>query len=133
LIRLAAPLPTAASLRSASQLPIAHPHLVSYSPSAWSQIESHGLGGFTGITPLLPVLSRPSTPPSPTAQAREKSIGKVEDHEWYATDVKYAGKEMRRWAGVEYESVGGREVGLMVKGLWDERGWECLWVSERVE
>ncbi|EIW70968.1 hypothetical protein TREMEDRAFT_73151 [Tremella mesenterica DSM 1558] len=38
-----------------------------------------------------------------------------------------AGPEMRKWAGVTYESPGGKEVGNMVRGLWDERGWECLW------
>ena len=43
-------------------------------------------------------------------------------------DCDYSGGERRRWAGVGYESEGGKEVGKMVKGLWDERGWECLWV-----
>ena len=36
---------------------------------------------------------------------------------------------MRKWAGVTYQSEGGEEVGRMVRALWDERGWECLWVS----
>ncbi|WVQ80946.1 hypothetical protein IAT38_003053 [Cryptococcus sp. DSM 104549] len=38
-----------------------------------------------------------------------------------------AGNDMRGWAGVQYEMCGGHEVGKMVKRLWDERGWECLW------
>lgn len=63
------------------------------------------------------------------AAARTKSLGKLEKDEWYAVDVDYSGGEKKKWAGVEYESAGGREVGRMVKGLWDERGWECLWVS----
>ncbi len=50
-------------------------------------------------------------------------------HEWYPADVRFGGSEMRRWAGVEYESPGGREVGKMVRGLWDERGWE-LYLGE---
>jgi len=44
-------------------------------------------------------------------------------------DVDYSGGEKKKWAGREYEAKGGKEVGRMVKGLWDERGWECLWVS----
>ncbi len=50
------------------------------------------------------------------------------DEEWYAADVAYGGREMKKWAGVEYQSQGGEEVGKMVRSLWDERGWECLWV-----
>lgn len=58
----------------------------------------------------------------------EKNIGKLDGKSWYAADVAYAGAEMRRWAGVGYESKGGEEVGKMVRGLWDPKGWECLWV-----
>lgn len=65
------------------------------------------------------------------AAARTKSLGRLEKDEWYAVDVDYSGGEKKKWAGVEYESKGGREVGKMVRGLWDERGWECLWVSLR--
>ena len=60
---------------------------------------------------------------------RTKSLGHLEGDEWFAVDCDYSGGERRRWAGVGYESEGGKEVGTMVKGLWDERGWECLWVS----
>jgi hypothetical protein len=103
--------------------------LVDYEPLAWERIEAEGLGGFTGVTPLLTLKSRPATPPSSDSQARETPIGTVDKGEWYVTDVKFAGKEMRRWAGVKYESQGGQELGRMVRALWDERGWECLWVS----
>ena len=60
---------------------------------------------------------------------RSKLIGTVKDRDWYAADVAYSGGEMRQWAGKTYECEGGLEVGKMVKGLWDERGWECLWVG----
>lgn len=59
------------------------------------------------------------------------STGKLKKEEWYAADVAYGGPEMRKWAGLKYQSEGGEEVGKMVQGLWDERGWECLWVSRR--
>ncbi|KAL7420630.1 hypothetical protein Q5752_004581 [Cryptotrichosporon argae] len=58
---------------------------------------------------------------------RGKSIRVKSKAEWYAVDVAHAGGEMRRWAGIEYECAGGHEVGRMVRALWDERGWECLW------
>jgi len=64
---------------------------------------------------------------------RFKAIGTVKPRDWYAVDVAYAGAEMRKWAGVEYESAGGKQVGKMVKGLWDPRGWECLWVRFGLE
>jgi len=63
---------------------------------------------------------------------RSKLIGKVKTEDWYAADVAYSGGEMRQWAGKEYECRGGEEVGKMVRGLWDPRGWECLWVSGSV-
>lgn len=66
------------------------------------------------------------------AAGRTKSLGKLDKDEWYAVDVDCSGPEKRKWAGVEYESRGGKEVGRMVKGLWDERGWECLWVSSEM-
>jgi hypothetical protein len=52
-----------------------------------------------------------------------------DDADWYASDLEHGGTEMKRWAGVEYETPGGQEVGKMVKALWDPRGWECIWVS----
>ncbi|WVQ80115.1 hypothetical protein IAT38_002216 [Cryptococcus sp. DSM 104549] len=120
-----------------SRIPIAHPELVGYDPAAWAKIEQEGLGGFTGITPLPPSLTaKPPVPSPPGASPLEGSLtpagrGKIETgvskEEWYARDVKHAGTEMRKWAGVEYECAGGKEVGRMVRGLWDERGWECLW------
>ena len=53
----------------------------------------------------------------------------LKNEEWYAADVAYGGREMRRWSKVEYQSLGGEQVARMVRGLWDERGWECVWVS----
>ena len=139
------------------QVPIAHPEMVDYDPALWSKVELDGLGGFTGVTPLRPYQpSHPAPPSDPTnapipshnctdrnptstsptlsnpshdSQGRAKFIGKLEDRDWYAADVAYAGGDMRKWAGVEYESPGGKGIGRMVKGLWDPRGWECLWVS----
>ncbi|KAE8538175.1 hypothetical protein D1P53_005513 [Cryptococcus gattii VGV] len=70
------------------------------------------------------------------ASANQTSLGPGATHPgphvpsaegWYPLDLTYAGPSLRRWAGVTYESEGGHEVGRMVKGLWDERGWECLW------
>ena len=48
---------------------------------------------------------------------------------WYDIDVAVGGAEMRQWDGREYETEGGGEVGGMVRGLWDERGWETIWVG----
>ncbi|WWD21785.1 hypothetical protein CI109_106273 [Kwoniella shandongensis] len=31
------------------------------------------------------------------------------------------------WTGVQYEAKHGHEMAKMVRALWDERGWECLW------
>ncbi|ORY30227.1 hypothetical protein BCR39DRAFT_530056 [Naematelia encephala] len=120
------------------RIPIAHPELVNYDPALWAGIEEQGLLGFTGVTPVLDL----AFPPSPTSPAsanpshqvnttdsagRAKFIKKLERHQWYSADVAYGGQEAKKWAGVEVESPGGKEVGRMVKGLWDERGWECLW------
>ena len=58
------------------------------------------------------------------------ALGMLKDEEWYAADVAYGGREMRKWSKVEYQSVGGEQVASMVRGLWDERGWECVWVSD---
>ena len=119
-------------------MPIAHPELVDYDPDAWGRVEIEGLGGFTGVTPLRSFNPPPTPPPTssnPSHQVsaldsagRAKFLGKLDQRDWYAADVAYAGKEMSEWAGVTYESRGGAEVGNMVKGLWDPRGWECLWV-----
>lgn len=113
-----------------------------YDPDEWGKIEQDGLGGFTGVTPLRPFkpfvppsnpdtsIANPSQLASPYDSAgRAKFIGNLPGRDWYAADVAYAGGEMRRWAGVEYESKGGQEVGRMVRELWDPRGWECIWVS----
>ena len=60
---------------------------------------------------------------------RQKYIGRIREKDWYAADIAYSGPEARRWAGVGYMAKGGQEIDKMVRGLWDERGWECLWVS----
>ena len=123
-----------------SRLPIAHPELVDYDPESWGRIEVEGIGGFSGVTPLRPFEIKIPDPsffagnPSYSmathdSAGRTKFLGKLDDRDWYAADVAYAGKEMSQWGGVEYESPGGSEVGKMVRGLWDPRGWECLWVS----
>ncbi|WVQ77604.1 hypothetical protein IAR50_007292 [Cryptococcus sp. DSM 104548] len=124
-----------------SRIPIGHPYLVDYDPEAWAIIEDQGLGGFTGVTPI----NFPATPPefaslqAPPSSSSSGSVpaalgrGAVDgagDHvasDWYNTDVIHGGKELKKWAGVKYESRGGEEVGRMVRGLWDERGWECLY------
>ncbi|OWZ76258.1 cytoplasmic protein [Cryptococcus neoformans Bt85] len=71
-----------------------------------------------------------------SALANQTPVGRSSTHPelhvppaegWYPLDLTHAGPSLRRWAGVTYESEGGHEVGRMVKGLWDERGWECLW------
>jgi hypothetical protein len=121
--------------------------LVDYDPDAWARIESEGLGGFTGVTPFLtdifrddpvtaaayPGRSRDLSRPFPLPIPLTRTIPPKEKHEWYAVDCAFGGPEVRRWAGVTYESQGGGEVGKMVKSLWDERGWECVWVSQAVE
>jgi hypothetical protein len=104
------------------------------------------LGGFSGVTPLFrrkayptytPQSASPSPPdsdsgintPAGAGAGRTKNLGHLEQDEWFAVDCDYSGSEKRKWAGVGYECNGGREVGRMVRGLWNERGWECLWVS----
>ena len=140
------------------QVPIAHPSLVEYDPHKWSIIQEEGLGGFTGVIPILDLSSTPpstssasssaslpshryktsqctrSTPPPPppalhiTPHVPSDTQSDIPANEAYAIDCQHGGDEMRRWAGVGYEADGGGEVGGMVRGLWDERGWECLWV-----
>lgn len=114
----------------ASQVPIAHPTLVDYSPSAWARIELEGLGGFTGVTPLRPypppyLADAPATPPP--GFVGTKFFPALRPEDYYTADVHAGGADQRAWAGVTYESEGGREVGRMVRGLWDPRGWETAW------
>lgn len=113
-------------------MPIAHPVLVDYSPSAWATIESNGLGGFTGITPLRPyppayLAAEASANSPPPGFVGTKFFPKLRPEDYYTADVHSGGRDLREWAGVEYESVGGSEVGGMVRGLWDPRGWETAW------
>lgn len=107
------------------QIPIAHPVLVDYDAKAWAKVEADGLGGFTGVVPRI--------------ERKEEANGAANGHGrsgpteageggWYAVDVDYGGKELREWAGVQYQSHGGQEVGNMVKALWPEQGWETIWV-----
>ncbi|WVN87413.1 uncharacterized protein L203_102592 [Cryptococcus depauperatus CBS 7841] len=111
-----------------SRVPIAHPKLVNYSSEDWDKIEEQGLGGFTGVTPVFPHSKEFFTADSSGCQPPGRSLQtSAKDNDWYAIDVAHGGYEMQRWAGVQYESNGGTEVGKMIRGLWDERGWECLW------
>ncbi|WVQ80947.1 hypothetical protein IAT38_003054 [Cryptococcus sp. DSM 104549] len=106
-----------------STVPIAHPKLVDYDPAAWAEIDNIGLRGFTGVTPIhsSPATTQPSGP------------GKIQrclkKHEWYAADTEIGENDIRNWAGVQYEMRGGHEMARMVRRLWDERGWECLWFA----
>jgi hypothetical protein len=96
-----------------------------------SNDNENALPAETPITPpLSPTQPMPQTPP-PKHPGMDGRAGPPEAGTggWYGVDVEYGGREMRRWAGVAYESKGGKEVGRMVRGLWDERGWETLWVS----
>lgn len=83
------------------------------------------------IVPGIPGQPKAPTPPPLVAEGKGRS-GPSEAGKggWYAIDVQYAGNEMRRWAGTNFESRGGTEVGKMIRGLWDERGWETIWVSD---
>ncbi|WVR04881.1 hypothetical protein IAU60_001893 [Kwoniella sp. DSM 27419] len=140
-----------------SRLPITHPSLVDNDPAAWTTIEQEGLGGFTGIIPLtaperpdfdpscLPgnasqaaAISTPTAstdsasgdqpaPAHPLGWGATTLAGFGTEKSWYEVDLKFGGTEMQYWAGKEYESAGGSEVGKMVRALWDQRGWECLW------
>ncbi|OCF40891.1 hypothetical protein I317_05341 [Kwoniella heveanensis CBS 569] len=55
------------------------------------------------------------------------TLSEFGEQDWYAVDLKFGGPELQKWANRQYEAKGGQEVGKMVKALWDERGWECLW------
>ncbi|WVN87411.1 uncharacterized protein L203_102590 [Cryptococcus depauperatus CBS 7841] len=122
-----------------SRIPIAHPELVDYDPVSWQHIEEAGLSGFTGVLPVIPTSVPVELPnkadPSTTVQismtgtpvgrgANQVSLPKAE---WYLADRIYGGNELQRWTGVQHETKGGHEVGKIVRKLWDERGWECLW------
>lgn len=109
-----------------SRVPIAHPELVGYDRAAWRHIEEEGLAGFTGV---LPSFSVDNSADSLINDGPGRS-GPADPHAqggWYAVDLEYSGAELRRWAGVEFETPGGQKVGEMVRGLWDERGWETIW------
>ncbi|GMK53531.1 hypothetical protein CspeluHIS016_0101170 [Cutaneotrichosporon spelunceum] len=114
-----------------SRVPIAHPVLVNYDRGAWEKIEAEGLGGFTGVIPAFPPTRKQLPTPSPSPDDEEKPVGRSGPSEageggWYAVDVGYAGPEVKRWSGVEYEAAGGHEVANMVRGLFDPRGWETI-------
>lgn len=112
-----------------SRVPIAHPELVGYDRAAWQHIETEGLAGFTGVLPSFTDRADGAPPGTPTNDGPGRS-GPADPHEeggWYAVDLAYGGREMKRWAGVRFETPGGQKVGEMVRGLWDERGWETIW------
>ncbi|EKC97378.1 cytoplasm protein [Trichosporon asahii var. asahii CBS 8904] len=112
-----------------SRVPIAHPELVGYDRAAWQHIETEGLAGFTGVIPSFTDRSDGAPPGTPTNDGPGRS-GPADPHSeggWYAVDLAYGGREMKRWAGVQFETPGGQKVGEMVRGLWDERGWETIW------
>ncbi|WWD00940.1 hypothetical protein V866_007878 [Kwoniella sp. B9012] len=115
-----------------SKLPIAHKSLVDDDPASWTKIEEEGLGGFTGVIPFTPA-EKPTqaavngtTPPHPFGWGATQ-LSDYQSDSWLAVDLMFGGKEMREWAGKQYTSKGGQEVQKMVEGLWDVRGWECLW------
>ncbi|WRT64469.1 uncharacterized protein IL334_001401 [Kwoniella shivajii] len=122
-----------------SKLPIGHPSLVDNDSKAWAKIEEEGLGGFTGIIPVSaperPVLdpscisSLPQTNGKPIIPPDwgSMTLDSFGQDNWLSVDLMYGGKENKKWAGVEYTAKGGEEVDKMVKALWDQRGWECLW------
>ncbi|KAL1408817.1 hypothetical protein Q8F55_005631 [Vanrija albida] len=110
-----------------SRIPIAHPVLVDYDPEAWAKIEDQGLGGFTGVIPVEAEETGGLQTPPPASGPGRSGPAAAGKGGWYAVDVSFGGTEMRKWAGVGFESKGGHEVGQMVKGLWDERGWETIW------
>ncbi|WVQ69614.1 uncharacterized protein L199_007834 [Kwoniella botswanensis] len=115
-----------------SKLPIAHKSLVDDDPALWTKIEEEGLGGFTGVIPLTPAekptkpVTNGTTPPHPFGWGATQ-LSDYQSDNWLAVDLMFGGKEMRDWAGKQYTSKGGQEVQKMVEGLWDVRGWECLW------
>lgn len=88
----------------------------SFPPVRGAQLPTPSPEGVEGI--------KPEDGGKPAGRAGPSSAG---EGGWYAVDVEYAGAEVRRWAGVTYEAEGGHEVGNMVRGLWDERGWETIW------
>jgi hypothetical protein len=130
--------------------------LVDYSRKSWKHILQHGVGGFTGVIPIRdPEEVEREKGPADEDKAkgaaerlkkskREQGRGAYQDDFATAYDsesdaegeggavalnVKYGGDDYRRWAGDDWESAGGHEVGRLVKALWDERGWETVWVS----
>lgn len=110
-----------------SRVPIAHPELVGYDRAAWQHIETEGLAGFTGVLPSFAPGDAPPGTPTNDGPGRSGPADPHEEGGWYAVDLAYGGREMKRWAGVQFETPGGQKVGEMVRGLWDERGWETIW------
>ena len=129
-----------------SKVPIAHPELVGYDPSAWARIELEGLSGFTGVPSNVPgkkddgamlEVELPSgekttvllygTGPSATGRGAFVNGNGNGGADFPPSVERLAGKEAQLWAGVQHQTPGGQHVGAMVRALWDERGWECLW------
>jgi len=116
-------------------------------PQLVDEDEENKVGDKGKDAPSLPVpqeknllaptpLSNAATPTTPVQRLDAESISRPrsradgeDDSGYYAIDVQYGGEDIRAWAGVEFESIGGHEVGNMVCGLWDPRGWETVWVS----
>lgn len=95
-----------------------------YDKEAWAKVEEEGLGGFTGVVPEVVRVANGVDGGGGGGRSGPETAG---EGGWYAVDVGYGGKELRQWAGVQYESKGGQEVGNMVKALWPEQGWETIW------
>ena len=109
-----------------NELPPERPFTPSGSPkSPLSPVAHHFPKSPT--SPTSPYSRMPMTPPPKLPPAGRRGPDEAGKGGWYAVDVEYGGREMRRWAGVTYESKGGKEIGRMVRGLWDERGWETVW------
>ncbi|ODO11228.1 hypothetical protein I350_00003 [Cryptococcus amylolentus CBS 6273] len=101
--------------------PILDPRLVDNDPAKWKRIEEQGLGGFTGIIPRSDRYR--------IEDGIKDNVGRHphNEREWQYLDRIQGHSEMKRWYGVEHEAEGGHEIGAMVRSLWDERGWECVW------
>ncbi|ODN73632.1 hypothetical protein L198_08283 [Cryptococcus wingfieldii CBS 7118] len=112
------------------RVPIYSPKLVHDDKDKWEKIQNEGLGGFTGIIPPADDCSNlilPSGPP-PISQDFFASLS-PSTGDWHHHDQLRGGTDIQKWYGVRYEAEGGHEVGSMVRALWDERGWECVWVA----
>ncbi|WVQ77606.1 hypothetical protein IAR50_007294 [Cryptococcus sp. DSM 104548] len=112
------------------RVPIYHPELIQHDDAKWQKIKEEGLGGFTGVIPPIDNCEDFKAPAGDPDNIRSfyYTLSTIPGG-WYHHDQSKGSAEVQKWYGVQYEAEGGHEVASMVRDLWDERGWECVWFA----